>query len=248
MRAILTYHSIDGSGSAISVAPDEFRRHVDWLASGTVRVLTLEQIAAEPAGDDDAVAITFDDAFRNFGELAVPLLAERRLPATVFVVADAVGRDNRWGGRSEPNIPDLPLLDWDGLARAAERGISLGGHTRTHPRLTTVDGARLAAEVAGSRATIAARTGTAPTTFAYPYGACDQRVAAVVRRSFALACTTELRPLTAVEDPMFLPRLDAYYFRAPGALERWGSPRQRCVIAARAAGRSLRRRFSSRIA
>ena len=247
MRAILTYHSIDGSGSAISVAPEAFRRHVAWLASGAVRVVPLERIP-DVADGEDAVAITFDDGFRNFGELAAPLLADHGLPATVFVVADAVGGDNRWGGRSAPNIPDLPLLDWDGLARLAEQGITLGAHTCSHPRLTTVDDARLVGEIDGSRATIAARTSTVPTTFAYPYGACDRRVADAVRRSFTLACTTELRALAATEDPMFMPRLDAYYFRAPGALERWGSRRQRCAIAARAVGRRLRRRFSSRIA
>ena len=44
MRAILTYHSIDESGSPISVAPAAFRRHVEWLASGRVRVVSLEEI------------------------------------------------------------------------------------------------------------------------------------------------------------------------------------------------------------
>lgn len=247
MRAILTYHSIDRSGSVISTDPETFRRHVMWLASGAVRVVPLERIGEVPAGDS-AVAITFDDAFRNFGELAVPLLAEYGLPATVFVVTSAVGGTNRWGGRSAPNVPDLPLLDWDGLARVAAQGITLGAHSRTHPMLTALFGARLEDEIAGSRDALAARTGHAPTTFAYPYGACNDRVLAAARRSFALACTTELRALSEGEDPLRLPRLDAYYFRAPGALERWGSARQRCAIAARAVGRRLRRRFSTRIA
>ena len=247
MRAILTYHSIDHTGSPISVAPETFRRHVAWLASGAVRVVPLERIAAV-SDDEHAVAITFDDGFRNFGELAAPLLADHGLPATVFVVADAVGRDNRWGGRSAPAIPDLALLDWDGLARVAERGITLGAHTRTHPQLPQVDDARLVGELEGSRDAIAARTGTVPATFAYPYGAVDARVADVARRTFALACTTELRPLSGADDPALLPRLDVYYFRAPGALERWGTPRQRCAIAARAVGRRIRRRLSSSIA
>ena len=38
MRAILTYHSIDDSGSPISIAPADFRRHLDWLTSGRVPV------------------------------------------------------------------------------------------------------------------------------------------------------------------------------------------------------------------
>ena len=38
MRAVLTYHSIDDSGSPISVRRDAFQRHVKWLASGQVAV------------------------------------------------------------------------------------------------------------------------------------------------------------------------------------------------------------------
>ena len=44
MRAILTYHSIDDSGSLISVAPAVFRSHVQWLTSGRVRALSLEDL------------------------------------------------------------------------------------------------------------------------------------------------------------------------------------------------------------
>ena len=66
MRAILTYHSIDPSGSPISVSPAAFRRHIEWLASGRVRVVRLEELMRLPAGED-AVALTFDDGFAKFG-------------------------------------------------------------------------------------------------------------------------------------------------------------------------------------
>ncbi|TFG50637.1 MAG: polysaccharide deacetylase, partial [Gemmatimonadales bacterium] len=44
MRAILTYHSIDDSGSPISVAPEQFRAHVRWLQSGVIRVVPLAEL------------------------------------------------------------------------------------------------------------------------------------------------------------------------------------------------------------
>jgi hypothetical protein len=37
MRALLTDHWIDCSGSPISVAPQAFNRHVTWLMSGGCR-------------------------------------------------------------------------------------------------------------------------------------------------------------------------------------------------------------------
>ena len=239
MRAILTYHSIDDSGSAISVDATAFRRHVAFLASGAVRVTDVAGVLS--AGDTaDAVALTFDDAFTSFAEIAWPLLRERGLPVTLFVVTGHAGGTNAWGGRDAPGIPTRPLLGWDALAHLAEQGVQLGAHSRAHPDLTQADDSRLVDEMEGSAADLAARTGTRPASFAYPYGACDERVVAAARPRFACACTTELRPLASADDAYRLPRLDAYYLRAPGRLEAWGRPALRSYLRLRQAGRAVR--------
>ena len=75
MRAILTYHSVDETGSVISIDERAFRRHVAWLAAGQVRVVPLDEIASVP-DDQDVVAITFDDGLASFGQIAAPLLLE----------------------------------------------------------------------------------------------------------------------------------------------------------------------------
>src|SRR5687767_3782391 len=109
MRAILTYHSIDSSGSPISVDASTFRRQVEWLAAGWVRVVALEDLLDQPS-DVDAVSLTFDDAFENFGTIASPLLEEHGLPSTVFVVTDRAGQTNQWDAAPQRGIPTLPLL------------------------------------------------------------------------------------------------------------------------------------------
>ena len=240
MRAILTYHSLDESGSPISVSPSAFRAHVRWLASGAVRVLPLEALVAADDGED-AVAITFDDGFENFATECSALLAEHRLPATVFVVPEHVGETNDWGGRSAPGIPTLPLMSWPTLRRIARDGITLGAHTRRHRDLTRVRGAALEDEVAGCVERMAAETGERPSTFAYPYGGVDDTSAAVVRDVFALACTTDLRVLHHEDDRALLPRLDMFYFREPGQLEAWGTAAFRGRLWLRAQARRVRR-------
>jgi len=68
MRAILTYHSVDETGSVISIEERTFRRHVAWLAKGNVRVVPLQEIAGVPP-DEDAVAIiefASDDCDRDY--------------------------------------------------------------------------------------------------------------------------------------------------------------------------------------
>ena len=239
MRAILTYHSIDPTGSVISIGSDEFARHVAWLANGRVHVVPLRELSRLD-DDVDALALTFDDAYTSFGEIAAPMLAAHGLPATVFAVSEHAGGTNDWGGASEPGIPTLPLLDWDALARLSSVGFEIGAHTRRHPHLAAVGPARLEDEVLGSANVIADRVGVRPESFAYPYGSVSTRAADVVRRSFQVGVTTVLRTLRNDEDSALLPRLDTYYLKAAGSLESWGSAAFRRRLWLRAQARRVR--------
>jgi peptidoglycan/xylan/chitin deacetylase (PgdA/CDA1 family) len=245
MRGILTYHSIDESGSVVSTSPATFRRHIAWLASGAVRVVSLDEITQLP-DSVNAVALTFDDGMRSVGEVAAPLLAEYGFVATVFVVTGLVGRTNRWDDRPGSAVPGFPLLSWDELGNLRALGFEVGAHTQTHAHVTRLMDDQLHEELGGAHDAIASRLGVRPRAFAYPYGAVDSRSAAAVGQYYRTACTTVLRPLEHGDNAYFLPRLDAFYLRAPGALERWGSTGQRWRLAAHAAGRRIRNRFVTR--
>jgi peptidoglycan/xylan/chitin deacetylase (PgdA/CDA1 family) len=245
MRAILTYHSIDDSGSVISLPEAAFARHVEWLASGRVRVTTVDDLLRLPDAVD-AVAITFDDGFRNFGEVAAPRLAAHGLSSTVFVVSDHVGRTNAWGGVLDARIPELPLLSWGELEQLAQGGVTIGGHTRRHGSLSRVGGQALVDEIVGGARAIEDRIGCAPPGFAYPYGAVTDDAAALVAATFSWGCTTELRRVAAREDHARLPRLDMYYFREPGSLEPWGTARFDYYVKLRAGIRHVRQGLALR--
>ncbi len=233
------YHSIDPTGSAISVDREEFRAHVEWLASGTVRVVPLEELS-KVSTKEDAVALTFDDGFLNFEAEAAPLLIQHKLPVTLFVVSDAAGGTNDWGGVAVPGIPTMPLLDWSALRKLKGQGITLGGHTRTHPRLSGLPESVLTAEIAGSADRIEQETGQRPRSFAYPYGVYDERAAAIAAKVYREACTTELKVLGEAVSSHLLPRLDMYYFRKRGRLEAWGSPSFHWRLRVRAGARDLK--------
>jgi peptidoglycan/xylan/chitin deacetylase (PgdA/CDA1 family) len=240
MKAILTYHSIDESGSVISIDEATFRRHVRWLASGRVRVLPLDELVDAPA-DVDAVAVTFDDGLESVGRIAAPLLRDHGLPATLFVVTDAVGGTNVWQGRGDPGIPVFPLLGWRALEGLIGQGISLGAHTRTHPALSALDGDALEREIVGSRSQLERELGVRVSTFAYPYGALSDAARDLVAREFRYGVTTRFAVLGSHEHRALLPRLDSYYFRAPGTLEAWGTTRFRLRMGVLAGARSVRR-------
>lgn len=241
MRGILTYHSIDDSGSPISVDAVAFQRHVDFLASGRVQVVPLADILTASA--EHAIAITFDDGVCNFASEAWPRLRERGLPATLFVVTGHVGRDNAWQGARDARVPHLRLLNWDSLGKLAAEGLELGAHSRTHPHLTQVPDAGLTDEIEGCAEDLLRYAGARPHSFCYPYGSLDERAVSRVARLYRRACTTELAALSGREAQHRLPRLDAYYWRGRGRLEALGGVGFQARLQILRAGRSLRARL-----
>ena len=111
------------------------------------------------------------------------------LPGTIFVPTAWV---DRGGPMAWPDFDrylatehahELAPLSWEALASLADRGWEIGSHTRSHARLTDLDGGALADELAGSRADCEERLGRPCTSVAYPYGAVDRRVVEAAGRA-----------------------------------------------------------------
>jgi peptidoglycan/xylan/chitin deacetylase (PgdA/CDA1 family) len=99
---VLTYHLIED--------PAGFEEQVDYLARRYPVVSAHEVLAAfegRSVLSAGAIMITFDDAYRNFGEVAWPVLKRRGLPVTLFVPT------------AFPDQPD-EVFWWDRLEYALE--------------------------------------------------------------------------------------------------------------------------------
>jgi len=239
--AILTYHSLDSSGSVISITPDTFRRQMQMLAEKSIPVVPLAKIR-EAAG---AVALTFDDGCRNFIEHALPVLQERHFPATVFVISGYCGKRNEWPGQW-PGAPRLDLMSWSELRDIARAGIEIGAHTANHPDLTKLGESEADHEMEDSRAAIERELGTAVEAFAYPYGAVNETVRRLARRGFAYSCGTRLGFVQPGSDAAELPRLDAYYLRRLAWFDRLMRPSGRVYFGVRSGLRRVRQALAAR--
>jgi peptidoglycan/xylan/chitin deacetylase (PgdA/CDA1 family) len=93
--AVLMYHRVANpveqpglDPGLISASPPEFEAQMEYLAR-LGRVVSLDDILAARRGDAElppgAIAITFDDAYRDFAEHAWPAIRSRSLPVTLFV-------------------------------------------------------------------------------------------------------------------------------------------------------------------
>lgn len=209
---ILTYHSVDDSGSVISTPPATFREQMQWLAAERIPVVPLEQIRETPG----AVAITFDDGFQNFFAEALPVLEQHRFPATVFVVTGFCGGWNDWPSQPRHSgIAKLELMSWEQVQQAARMGIGIGCHTSTHPYLSRLSEGDLQDELNRSRAEIEQRIGGPVNTFAYPYGDASPAVRKAAGRAYKLAVSTRLAFVKPTSNALDLPRLDTFYLRDP---------------------------------
>ncbi|MBD0289657.1 MAG: polysaccharide deacetylase family protein [Thermoleophilia bacterium] len=190
---ILLYHAIGAPGEAADrfvVPVADFERQISWLARGAFTVVALEPalraLSAGARPPRNAVALTIDDGTRDLSILARPVLERYGVPATAFVVTDAMGSSVTWTEHAD--LAGRPTLEWR-EALALGPLISLEPHTCTHRSLRSVGDDVLARELQGSRDELERRTGRSAQLFAYPYGHYDARVVAAVREAgYTAAC------------------------------------------------------------
>ncbi len=49
-QAVLTYHSLDHSGSVISIKPETFREQIRWLLESGIAVVPVPALGTESVG------------------------------------------------------------------------------------------------------------------------------------------------------------------------------------------------------
>lgn len=114
-------------------------------------------------------SITFDDGFENVIENAIPELAERNIPATIFVTADAMGKVAGWWPDSAPErLAKIATVDQ--IRKLPASLVNIGSHTLTHPRLPMLNEFQARRELSESRVKLEQVLQRKITTFSFPYG------------------------------------------------------------------------------
>ena len=95
--AILCYHRIGTGGIPLfsDLPPAVFEAQVRFLRRH-YRIVSLSQLREEietPVTQRQAVAITFDDGYRDLYFQALPILKKYKIPATVFLPVASIGRN-----------------------------------------------------------------------------------------------------------------------------------------------------------
>jgi peptidoglycan/xylan/chitin deacetylase (PgdA/CDA1 family) len=196
---VLMYHSIsqpEVDKDPLCTSPERFEAHMLYLRRHNLRGVSMRELyLAQNAGEATGLmGVTFDDGYEDFLDTAVPILEKLGFSATVYVVAGMLGSENNWEHDGGPR-PKLRLFGADGVREVSERGMEIGSHSLTHPRLSGLESETLIHEVGDSRQILSHIVGAPVEGFSYPYGAVDGPAVAAARKAgynYAVATKTQV--------------------------------------------------------
>lgn len=142
------------------ISPEKFTSHLQWLARWR-RVVTLDETLQTPRRN--AVALTFDDGYRDNLTVALPLLEKYQLPMTIFVTAGFLD--------SEPYLSKSELRE---LSRHPL--VTVGAHGLWHQHFNLLSRKEARHELIESRRLLTEITGKRVDLMAWPFGECNEEL------------------------------------------------------------------------
>jgi peptidoglycan/xylan/chitin deacetylase (PgdA/CDA1 family) len=209
---VIMYHSISGEGGEWAVAPDRFAEQLEYL-SRNYPIIRLSDAPAFLAGSsaERSIALTFDDAYTDCLECALPLLQGKSIPFTVFVPVRFIGGTNEWdwmNGRA-PKLAIMNAAQLRELLRSPL--VEIGSHSVDHLSMRSLPRSEIERQVVNSKRTLEQLLSCAVTAFAYPYGQLSdfsrQTEDAIGRAGYHVAVTTRWGSMNRVDRPLALRRI-----------------------------------------
>jgi biofilm PGA synthesis lipoprotein PgaB len=134
---VLNYHEICDEADALTpsyaVTPTNFLRQMDWLRNHGYRFVSVDDVLASREGrrplPENAVLVTFDDAYRSIHLHAWPVLRMFRIPAVVNVVGSWLEAKDTIDFDGRPR-PRGVLIHWKALQEMVDSGlVEVGSHS-----------------------------------------------------------------------------------------------------------------------
>jgi peptidoglycan/xylan/chitin deacetylase (PgdA/CDA1 family) len=188
---VLYYHSIP------SEHKERFARQMDRLTKLT-KPINIDAVPRLNSGRRYS-SVTFDDAFENVLDNALPELVKRSIPATIFVPADFLGQPADWwpiGARERQE----KISTVERLKQLPPELATVGSHTLTHPKLPTLETAEAEREICQSKTKLEQVLNRKIKIFSFPYGAFDRDLVNLCRTAGYDRVFTTL-PTMAFQDP-----------------------------------------------
>lgn len=214
---ILMYHYVsplpanaDDVRRELSVSPEQFRSHVEYLFYEGYTAISLYQLNDALLNGTSLppkpVVLTFDDGYIDHFTNVFPVLQEFGYTGTFFIITSLADAGNP------------AYMSWAQIQQMSDAGMSMEPHTKNHISLQGRSYDTLIYEMLGSIESLQAYTGRLPHIFSYPVGQYDDATLSVAATlPIWRAVTTQAGRWHTTDNRLTMPRV-----RIPGGLSATG--------------------------
>jgi peptidoglycan/xylan/chitin deacetylase (PgdA/CDA1 family) len=199
---ILCYHGVTerlkrhpNDPSGLHVRADRFEAQLNYLRRHYQVISLAKFLEARRTNaplPHNSVVLTFDDGYRNFLTGALPRLAERQMPVSVFLITDRIPAESQAGHNGWSERDDETFLSWEEVRALCQHGVEFGSHTCSHRKLSQIATTDAEKELRISHQKIGMHLSQATMPLAFPYGAYSDAVVAMTRAlPYTCALTTD---------------------------------------------------------
>lgn len=195
---ILMYHHVADKNGSLYVRPETFTKQMDYLVQNGYTTVTLPEIVAHLAAGQSlppkTIVVTFDDGYSDNYSDAYPVLIQRNLKATFFIITQLVG-----GG---------DYLTWGQIREMSGNSlITFGDHTLSHRVLPKLSKEEVKNEILSAKNILESNLGIKINVFAYPYGNTDKEIEKVLQEGGFIAAVTNKSGSVCAKLPYEIPRI-----------------------------------------
>lgn len=173
----LLYHKIDLPTADVKIrgaftVPQKFERQIAYLKKKGFEFYTTSELISFYRANAEfpprAIAVTFDDGWKDNYQHAFPVLKKYGAKATIFLVTSCIGQNtDKVTAEGEGRREHLSEKD---ILEMSENGIEFASHSLSHALFHQIGNQEIEAEVTESKQIIENLTQKECSTFAYPAG------------------------------------------------------------------------------
>jgi peptidoglycan/xylan/chitin deacetylase (PgdA/CDA1 family) len=214
---ILMYHKVsEGNVDRLTISAEKLRQQFEFIRRKGYQTLSFDDLATaiktgKPLPKHPLI-LTFDDAYRNFLERAVPLLNSYKFKASVFIPVGYMGKTNIWDHGTDRILSAAEIKELSNNG-----GIEFGIHSFLHRSYAELDPAGMENDLDLCIQTLGYHNIPFVRVLAYPYGGYPRKdlqlmtsmkeIFRTSRLQFALRIGNRINPWP-LKDPYELKRID----------------------------------------
>lgn len=175
LLVIITYHCVKASQAAL------FEKQMNTLQKKGHPISLNEGLTELKSGYN--IALTFDDAYQNVLQNALPVLKAKNIPAAIFVPAGCLGSRPMWIKNPNHIYANETIVTETQLMSLPSDLIGVGSHTVSHINLMNIDKSTARREIFESKEILEKIIKRKVTLFAAPYATLDESFVDLFRQA-----------------------------------------------------------------